>query len=67
MTEDPWLTPEEVAERLKVKRKTLWNWRRLGAGPPWVQFGPPDGVGGTLRIRLSVLENWENERAAKGA
>lgn len=31
------LTVQEVCDRLRVTSRTLYNWRKRGIGPPWVQ------------------------------
>lgn len=34
-----YLTPSEVAERLKVTKRTLRNWRNDERGPAWTEVG----------------------------
>jgi excisionase family DNA binding protein len=58
-TPDRWMTPEEVAERLRVPRATLYAWRYKQTGPAAVR------VGRHLRYRLSDLERWEQETLAR--
>jgi len=36
---DHYLTEEELAAKLKIKRSTLQRWRRLGIGPPYTRRG----------------------------
>ena len=38
-TPDRWMTPEEVAERLRVPRATLYAWRYKNIGPAAVRLG----------------------------
>jgi hypothetical protein len=33
------LTPEELADRWKINRRTLDNWRSARIGPPYVKLG----------------------------
>jgi excisionase family DNA binding protein len=50
MTENEiFLTTEQVAELLKVKRSTLDQWRHKGEGPPYVK------IGATIRYKKSSL------------
>jgi excisionase family DNA binding protein len=48
------LTPDEVAERLRVPRATLSQWRYLRSGPPAIRVGrhlryPEDGFEAWLK------------------
>jgi excisionase family DNA binding protein len=36
---DSYLTPDEVAERMRITRGTLANWRSRGKGPKFIRFG----------------------------
>jgi predicted site-specific integrase-resolvase len=49
---DEWMKPTEVAHSLKLKVKTLHNWRTRGVGPPGVK------VGGALRYRREAVDGW---------
>jgi excisionase family DNA binding protein len=51
-----WMTPEEVAERLRVPRATLYAWRYKNIGPAAVRLGRH------LRYRLKAVEQWEAEQ-----
>jgi excisionase family DNA binding protein len=51
------LTPDEVAERLRVPRATLSQWRYLREGPPAIK------VGRHLRYPEDGLEAWLNNLA----
>jgi excisionase family DNA binding protein len=51
------LTPEEVAEILRVKVGTLHNWRQRDVGPPAVRMGK------YLRYRRSSFDKWLSEIA----
>jgi excisionase family DNA binding protein len=55
-TSDRWMTPEEVAERLRVPRATLSAWRYKNLGPAAVRLGRH------LRYRVEVVEAWEAEQ-----
>lgn len=56
MARDQWMTPDEVAERLRVPRATLYAWRYRGIGPAAVR------VGRHLRYRIEAVEQWEREQ-----
>ena len=53
---DRWMTPEEVAERLRVPRATLYAWRYKNIGPAAVRLGRH------LRYRIEAVEQWEAEQ-----
>ena len=55
-TPDRWMTPEEVAERLRVPRATLYAWRYKSIGPAAVRLGRH------LRYRVEAVEAWEAEQ-----
>jgi excisionase family DNA binding protein len=55
-TPDRWMTPEEVAERLRVPRATLYAWRYKNIGPAAIRLGRH------LRYRVEVVEAWEAEQ-----
>jgi excisionase family DNA binding protein len=55
-TPDRWMTPEEVAERLRVPRATLYAWRYKNIGPAAVRLGRH------LRYRIEAVEQWEAEQ-----
>lgn len=61
-SEDPLLTPEEVAGALKVSIQTLKLWRRTGEGPPWVRL-----TGRTYRYRQGAVTKWLQDRDRDGA
>lgn len=48
---EEYLTPEEVAERLKVSVETVWRWCREGFGSKF---------GRTYRITPADIEAWGN-------
>ena len=48
----PLLTPQEAAELLRSKDRTLERWRHAGGGPPFVK------IGRRVVYRLSDLEAW---------
>lgn len=47
------LTPEEVADRLRVKVDTLYHWKLRRMGPKWFKAGR------RLRYRLADVEAYE--------
>ena len=49
---EPLLTPEDVAEFLRVSPRTLERWRWAGGGPPFHR------VGGLCRYAKGDLESW---------
>jgi excisionase family DNA binding protein len=54
--EDELKTPEEVAERLKVKTRTLQDWRSNGRGPQFVR------IGRFIRYRDADVDAWLNRQ-----
>jgi hypothetical protein len=56
-----WLTPDQVAERLNVKRRQLAYWRQFGGGPQFVRWGPK-----TVRYAIEAVEQFEREGAVAG-
>lgn len=52
------LTVEEVAAELRVRPKTLLNWRSSGIGPRGFR------VGGTVRYRRAEVHRWLAEQEA---
>lgn len=59
MSEDTWLTRQEVADRLRVKLSALNQWAHKGTGPRYALFGRH------ARYRLSDVMAWENTQFAK--
>ena len=55
-----WLTPDELAARLRVPKATLYQWRYRGEGPRAIK------VGRHLRYRLADVERWERTLARDG-
>ncbi|MFG1963667.1 helix-turn-helix transcriptional regulator [Nonomuraea sp. NPDC049028] len=53
------LTIEELAKRLRVPVKTIYNWNHLGTGPKRMQFGR------TVRYKLSDVVAWESQHYAE--
>jgi len=54
---DQLLKEKEVAELLKVSRRTLIRWRQLGQGPKWIDISGGRGKKPMIRYRMSdVLE-----------
>jgi excisionase family DNA binding protein len=56
MTPTELLTPEEVADLLKVHPGTLENWRVKGEGPPFVKLGSKRRS--AVRYRRKDVEDW---------
>ena len=52
----PWLTREEVAERLRISPSTIAEWAVKGTGPKYAKFGRH------VRYRITDVEAWENEQ-----
>lgn len=50
------MTPEEVADLLKVSTGTLENWRYRGEGPPFVKLGSKRRS--PVRYRSKDVEDW---------
>lgn len=46
------LTENEVAERLRVKPRTLQDWRQRDIGPAWARLG------GSVRYPATELERY---------
>lgn len=55
-TRSPWLTRDEVAERLRLPKSTLEGWVCEGKGPRFAKFGKH------VRYRLADVEAWEDEQ-----
>jgi predicted DNA-binding transcriptional regulator AlpA len=53
------LDTEQTADYLRVQQQTLANWRVEGRGPKFVR------VGRLIRYRLSAIDSWLAEQAAK--
>lgn len=54
-----WMTTDELAAYLKVKSKTLANWRYKGQGPAYIK------AGGVVRYRLDAVAAWEREHTVE--
>ncbi len=54
---DRFLTPKELAERLRHERPAVDAWRRRGEGPPFIRL--PNG---RVLYRLSDVELWISGR-----
>lgn len=54
MTQDEWLTRQEVAKRMKVPPATLAQWASQGRGPRYALFGRH------CRYKLDDVIRWEN-------
>lgn len=56
-----YMTAGEVADLLRIKLGTLYNWRYLGQGPKSYR------VGGALRYRREEVEAWVESQSQRGA
>ena len=52
-TNGTYLTPEELAARIRVAPSTLSKWRMEGDGPAFYKFGK------RVLYRLDIVEQWE--------
>jgi len=52
---DKVVTPDELADSLKVSRSTIYSWRHRGQGPRGFR------AGGALRYRQSEVDRWLRE------
>jgi predicted site-specific integrase-resolvase len=50
------LTPEILAQLLRVSPMTLKRWRRDGRGPQWIEIGA-----GRVRYLIDDVEEWTRE------
>ena len=59
---DPLMTPQDVADMLKISLHTLASWRRQGNQHdlPWIE------VGGSIRYRRGDVEAWLDKRTLNG-
>ena len=53
--DDPYLTVEQAAKRLKVKRDTLDRWRMNGTGPVFRYHG------GRVVYHVKELDHWSDD------
>lgn len=58
ITDDGFLTPQQVADRYKgaITVRTLANWRSIGQGPDYVK------IGGKVVYPADTLKLWEDSR-----
>ena len=56
---DQLLTVEEIAEYLKLKPSTIYQWTHQG-------FIPHIKLGSRVRFRISQIEKWLESRTVKG-
>jgi hypothetical protein len=59
--QDRLMTEADLADRWKVPKKTLRNWRCLKKGPPWIQIGA-----GHIRYRPADIEAYETSKVVLG-
>lgn len=60
MTDETWLTRQELAERWKMPPTSLNQWASQGKGPKYARFGRH------CRYRLSDVIDWENLQFING-
>jgi hypothetical protein len=60
LTEDAWLTRQELSDREKIPIATLAQWGSQGKGPRYARFGRH------VRYRLSDVILWENQQFGGG-
>lgn len=53
ITDDRWITRQELADRYGVPVKTPAEWASKGTGPPYAKFGRH------VRYRISDVVAWE--------
>ena len=54
--DEEWLTPPEAARRLRLKAKTLQEYRVTGGGPKFYKLGP--GRNARVVYRRAELDTW---------
>lgn len=54
------LTPDELAGREDVPKKTVYRWNSNGTGPRYMR------IGNHVRYKLADVIAWENARYADG-
>jgi len=59
LTEEPMMSPAELAALVQVPIGTVYAWRWRGGGPPGIR------VGRHVRYRRRDVERWLEERAAQ--
>jgi hypothetical protein len=59
--DDRLLTPDELAEKLRVSPRTLTQWRYLRKGPTWIRVGHR-----SVRYPIRSLEEWLSARSNSG-
>lgn len=57
-TKPPYLTTEELADRLRRSPGTIANWRSQGQGPRFLR--PSGGKRGRILYRLDDIDEWEH-------
>jgi len=61
MKQPRYLTPDEVADRLRVKKRTLYKWRLEGRGPASIKRG------WNLLYKLTDVEAYERTLDSRAA
>ena len=54
------LTQDDLAALLKVSKQTLFRWRKIDQGPPFIQ------VEGSIRYRQADVDAWLDQRTLGG-
>jgi len=60
---DGLLTQKQVAAFLKVERRTLWRWRKVGYGPPSLRVSAGNAI--RYRYRKEDLLAWIESQRVK--
>jgi hypothetical protein len=56
VTDSPWITIGQLADRLMVPTTTLAYWRQMKKGPRYARFGVH------VRYRITDVEAWEESQ-----
>ena len=56
MSQDEWITRQELADRWKMPAATLDQWASQHRGPRYAKFGRH------VRYRIADVERWESEQ-----
>ena len=56
VSDDKYLSPEQLAERYDVSLETVYGWNKTGSGPDYIR------VGRHVRYRPKDITKWEDSR-----
>jgi len=56
---DSYLTPQELADHLRVSLSTVSRWRQGDNGPPYIRLGSPRSP---VRYPRAALEDWLQDK-----